>query len=97
MTKKSRLEEIREIRFGKVNKLRELGIDPYPAKSQKDYPNSEIVDNYDKYEGKTVTLAGRLMSWREHGNIPRRVGADSAFYPKKTVARNFKRETNAWI
>lgn len=67
--KKSRLEEIRNIRLEKVETLREMGIDPYPAKSKKEYENKEIVDNYSKYEGKTVTLAGRLMSFREHGNI----------------------------
>lgn len=67
--KKSRLEEIRKVRLEKVEKLRELGVDPYPTKSRKDYPNSEISEDYKTYEGKTVTLAGRLMSWREHGNI----------------------------
>ncbi len=29
----------------------------------------EITANYEKFYGKTITLAGRLMSWREHGNI----------------------------
>ena len=67
--KKSRLEAIREVRLAKAEKLRELGIDPYPAKSIKEYSNNEIVENYSKYEGKKVTLTGRLMSWREHGNI----------------------------
>jgi len=67
--KKSRLQEIREIRLGKVAKLRELGIDPYPARTNKEYSNIQITTEYEKFEGKTVTLAGRLMSWREHGNI----------------------------
>lgn len=69
MTKKSRLQEIREIRLEKVEKLRSMGINPYPARSTKDFPNNEIVENYEKHEGKSVTLTGRLMSWREHGNI----------------------------
>lgn len=66
---KSRLQEIREIRLEKVKTLREMGIDPYPAQSHKDFDNYEIVDNFDNYEGKEVTLTGRLMSFREHGNI----------------------------
>jgi lysyl-tRNA synthetase, class II len=66
---KSRLEEIRDIRLEKVKKLREMGIDPYPAKSKKEISNKEILENFEKYEGKEVTTAGRLMSWREHGNI----------------------------
>lgn len=67
--KKSRLQEIREVRLGKVKKLREMGIDPYPARAEKQFDNRDITDNFDKFEGKTVTLAGRLMSWREHGAL----------------------------
>lgn len=65
----SRLETIRNIRLAKVKKLRALGIDPYPAKSRKDHPNQTVVDQFDKFDGKTVTLTGRLMSWREHGKV----------------------------
>jgi len=63
------LKELRDVRINKLNKLRKLGINPFPSKSKKDYPNSEIIDNFDKYEGKEVTLAGRMMSWREHGAL----------------------------
>ncbi len=63
------LKELRDVRIEKLNKLRGMGIDPYPAKSQKDYPNAEIVENFAKFEGKEVTLTGRLMSWREHGSL----------------------------
>jgi len=59
----------RELRLEKITKLRDMGIDPYPAKSQKQFSNSEIINNFDKYENKDVTLAGRLTSWREHGAL----------------------------
>jgi len=65
----TRLMTIRKIRLEKLRKLRKLGIEPYPAQSLKDYPNKEIVDNFTKFEGKTVSLAGRLMNWREHGKV----------------------------
>lgn len=65
----SRLAEIRNIRLSKVKKLREMGIDPYPAKAHKEHQNKDILDNFSKFEGKDVTLAGRLMSWREHGKL----------------------------
>lgn len=65
----SPLARIRQIRLDKVKKLREMGIDPYPARSQKDQPNQAVVDNFSKYEGKTLTLTGRLMSWREMGKL----------------------------
>lgn len=59
----------REIRLEKVNKLKKLGIDPYPAKSARTHTAKEVVDNFGKLEGKEVTVDGRLMSWREHGHI----------------------------
>ncbi len=64
-----KLQELRNIRLEKVKKLRGMGIDPYPSKSNKEYSNNEILGNFEKFDGKEVTLAGRLMSWREHGQI----------------------------
>ncbi|HEY9583194.1 MAG TPA: amino acid--tRNA ligase-related protein [Candidatus Paceibacterota bacterium] len=63
------LIEIRQERLKKVAKLRELGIDPYPSKSARSNSNKEIIENFAKFEGKEVTLAGRLMSKREHGSL----------------------------
>jgi len=63
------ISQIRNTRINKVTKLLELGINPYPSDSKKEYANREIVENFGSFEGKVVTVAGRLMSWREHGNI----------------------------
>ena len=63
------MKELRDVRIEKLKRLREMGIDPYPARSEKDYSNAEIVENFEKFDGKEVTLAGRLMSWREHGQL----------------------------
>jgi len=57
----------RQLRIEKVKKLREMGVNPYPSKSGKQFSNLEIINNYNKYENKEVILAGRLFSWREHG------------------------------
>lgn len=65
----SRLEEIRNIRLAKLRKLRELGIDPYPAQSQKDVGNGEVIKEFAKYAGKGLSLTGRLLSIRTHGKI----------------------------
>jgi lysyl-tRNA synthetase class 2 len=65
----TRLETIRKLRLEKLKRLRELGIEPYPAQSRKDYSNKEVVDNFPILEGKTVNLAGRVMTWREHGKV----------------------------
>lgn len=65
----STLKKIRDTRIEKLNRLRELGLDPYPAKSKKEFANVRIVENFDKFEGRSVTLTGRLRSWREHGKL----------------------------
>ena len=54
------------IRRGKLSKLRELGIDPYPATL---YPVNNISTNIKQNfkEGKKVVVSGRLMSRRIQG------------------------------
>ncbi len=59
----------RDIRIEKIKKLREMGIDPYPSNSYRSVSNEQILKDFKKYEGKEVTVAGRLMSFRNHGNI----------------------------
>ena len=60
------LSEQEQVRREKLTKLRELGINPYPADL---YPVShlskQIIDDF--IEGKKVTIAGRLMSRRIQG------------------------------
>jgi lysyl-tRNA synthetase class 2 len=56
-------------RIEKVEELKKLGVDPYPAHSEKQFPNNEVTDNYEQYENKDIVLAGRLMSWRDHGKM----------------------------
>lgn len=59
----------REQRLENVRKLRALGINPYPSISQKDFPNKNVTDNYGEFEGKNITMAGRLIRKREHGKL----------------------------
>lgn len=59
----------RQRRIEKVIRLRELGIDPYPAHSRKDLENKRVHSEFDKHKGRRVTLAGRLMTWRDHGKM----------------------------
>ena len=42
---------------------------PYPSVSKKDTNAGEVINVFEKYEGKEVIVAGRLMSWREHGSL----------------------------
>ena len=60
------LSELEQIRREKLNKLKELGINPFPAALFPINTNSsEIISNYE--ENKKVTIAGRLMSRRIQG------------------------------
>ncbi len=60
------LSEQEVVRREKLGKLRELGINPYPANLFPVNSNSkEIKTTFE--EGKTVTIAGRLMSRRIQG------------------------------
>ncbi len=65
----SRLDEILKEREKKIDNLKLIGIELYPAKSKKDLANREVVDNFEKYEAKIMTLSGRIMAWREHGKL----------------------------
>ena len=60
------LSEQEQIRREKLNKLKEMGIDPFPAALFPINTNSlEIISNYK--ENKKVSIAGRLMSRRIQG------------------------------
>ncbi len=63
------LDTIREGRIEKANKFREKGINPYPSKSNRDTNSGDIIENYEKFEGKKVTVSGRVMLFRELGKI----------------------------
>lgn len=66
---KSNLIGQREIRLEKLEELKKLGINPYPAQSSKEHQNIEIIENFDQYDGKETTLSGRITAWREHGKL----------------------------
>ncbi len=58
--------ELELIRLEKLNQLRALGIDPYPAAAYPvNHTTQEVKVNYS--EGKSVVIAGRLMSRRIQG------------------------------
>ncbi|KKU25584.1 MAG: lysyl-tRNA synthetase [Microgenomates group bacterium GW2011_GWA2_46_16] len=65
----SRLEEILKARAKKIESLKLMGIELYPGRSEKQAENQEVVNNFEKYEGREMILAGRIMAWREHGKL----------------------------
>lgn len=69
MATKNPLIEIRNGRVAKADALRKLGLNPYPSKSKRTHYTKQILDNFDTLNGQTVTVAGRLMSWRKQGAL----------------------------
>jgi lysyl-tRNA synthetase, class II len=65
----SRLELMRQQRIDKMKQLEELGIQTFPARSQRDYTNAYVTAHFDELNGKDVTLVGRIVSFRGHGKI----------------------------
>jgi lysyl-tRNA synthetase class 2 len=62
------LSPLEIVRRESLQKLRELGINPYPAEEFKTTATiKEITSNFDSFEGKEVVLAGRMMSRRIMG------------------------------
>lgn len=65
----SSLKELRNSRLEKLEKLKNLGIDPYPAKSNRSVNVGEILTDFGGWDGKKAVVAGRLVSLRSHGSI----------------------------
>ncbi|MGV3772608.1 MAG: lysine--tRNA ligase [Verrucomicrobiales bacterium] len=63
------LAEIRNIRIGKAESLRSLGLNPYPSKSGRTHRAGDIVNRFAEFEGQNATVAGRLISWRKQGGL----------------------------
>jgi len=63
--------DIRAERLRKLQLLRESGRDAYPASSTRTTTAADFLDTFEELEssGKSVTLAGRIMSLRGQGGI----------------------------
>lgn len=63
------LETVRAERLEKIARLREAGMEPYPACTLRTHSVGDFLENHATLEknSEQVTLAGRVMSLREHG------------------------------
>ncbi len=66
-----RIEDIIEFRKKKLEKLKEMGIDPYPSSTKRDHTAKEALDQFAELSSsqKEITLAGRIRSLRTQGKI----------------------------
>ncbi|MDQ5913554.1 MAG: lysyl-tRNA synthetase, class [Patescibacteria group bacterium] len=63
------LQDFRNERLRKLEELRRLGVNPYPAKADRTNANADIKANFDKLEGKVVSVVGRIKNIRKMGKI----------------------------
>lgn len=66
---KSDLIGQRQMRIEKIAKMRKLGIDPYPNKGTRTHSNKDIIENFKDIDGHNVSVVGRVMLSRDHGNL----------------------------
>ncbi|MDR1969922.1 MAG: lysine--tRNA ligase [Candidatus Nomurabacteria bacterium] len=63
------LQDFRDERLRKLEEIRAAGANPYPATTKRDTKVGEITADFDKFDNKTVTVAGRIMGIRKFGKI----------------------------
>jgi lysyl-tRNA synthetase class 2 len=63
------LQDYRNERLHKLQELKALGVDPFPAKSHRTHHAGDIVKQFDHLEGQTVTVAGRITGIRKFGKL----------------------------
>lgn len=63
------LRELRDERIRKLEELKKLGVNPYPAAAQKTHEIADITAHFEKLEGATVTVVGRLTGTRKFGKL----------------------------
>ena len=56
-------------RLEKLNQIKKLGINPYPYSFNQTHHAFDITNKFTELENKKVSVAGRVMSIREHGKL----------------------------
>jgi len=59
------IDELRQVRIEKKEKLYELGVDPYPARTKREH----TIEEAKRLMGKRAAVVGRIRSIRGHGGI----------------------------
>lgn len=63
------LKELRDERLRKLDELKALGINAYPADAERTNVLSDVSEKFSELEGKEATLVGRIVSIRKFGKI----------------------------
>jgi lysyl-tRNA synthetase class 2 len=63
------LKELRDERLRKLEELKRLDVNPYPASSGRTHTAGEVVERFDELKGQKTTLTGRIVTTRKFGKI----------------------------
>lgn len=63
------LQDYRDERLRKLEELKNLGINPYPADSHRTHMAGDVVTRFSELEGQTATIAGRVTGIRKFGKL----------------------------
>lgn len=64
-----RLEDIIASRKNKLETIKKSGVDPFPSTSSRTHTNKQALEDFDNLSEKTITLVGRIRSFRDMGKI----------------------------
>lgn len=62
-------ESLQQVRRDKLELLKRSGMDPFPARAERDFWLSEVRTQFDDLGGKSLSLVGRVMAVRGQGAI----------------------------
>ena len=63
------LQDYRDERLRKLEELKALGVNPYPANAHRTHTGANAVGQYDELQGKEITVVGRIVSIRSFGKL----------------------------
>lgn len=63
------LQDYRDERLRKLAELKELGVNPYPADTERTHTVNEALEHFDELQGQSVSVVGRITSIRSFGKL----------------------------
>lgn len=63
------LKDYRDERLRKLDELKALGVNPFPADSHRTHFTNDVVERFSELENQEVTVAGRVSAIRKFGKL----------------------------
>jgi lysyl-tRNA synthetase, class II len=63
------LKDFRDERLRKLEDIKALGINPYPAEAHRTHDTAEVLSGFEKLESNNVTVVGRILAIRKFGKL----------------------------